>query len=94
MATQSKYEKSLLKSQEEKDQEGVSFKVKEAELTLQSDILATQKSLGKAKQRLTEAKEAYPLNTPEIQSAKSSVEGLEEGLKFLEALKEELFRTS
>ena len=57
---------------------------------MSSDILATKEALSDAKIKLEERKTTYPLDVNAIMSASSAVEGYEEGLKKLEALKEEL----
>jgi hypothetical protein len=63
----------------------------EVKLQLQSDILATKKSLGTSKKRLADEKGAYPFNASKVIELQLEVEGLEDGLKRLEKLEKELF---
>ena len=92
MATQvSKYKDRLQKSQQEKETEEVSFQVEEAEQQLQSDILATKKSAASKAKELNRLKDTFPLDSDAIIAAQVELEGLKDGLKRLEALKEELF---
>ena len=86
-----KYKELLLQSQEEKDQKDVQFQVEQAELQLQSDILATKQSLAKVKGSLEVNKSACPFNAADVVETQVAVESLEDGLKRLEALKVELF---
>lgn len=71
-------------------QKEVSRAVENAKLQLQSDILATQSALEDKKQELDDAKSTYPLNAITIVNLMTEVEGLEDGLKKLKALQEEL----
>lgn len=57
---------------------------------MQSDILATQSALEDKKQELDDAKTTYPLSAINIVNLMTEVEGLEDGLKKLKALQEEL----
>ena len=77
-------------SSEEQSQKEVSRAVENAKLQLQSDILATQSALEDKKQELYDAKTAYPLRSIDIVNLMTEVEGLEDGLKKLKALQEEL----
>lgn len=77
-------------SSEEQSQKEVSRAVENAKLQLQSDILATQSALEDKKQELDDAKTTYPLNAITIVNLMTEVEGLEDGLKKLKALQEEL----
>lgn len=77
-------------SSEEQSQKEVSRAVENAKLQLQSDILATQSALEDKKQELDDAKSTYPLNAVYIVNLITEVEGLEDGLKKLRALKDEL----
>ena len=77
-------------SSEEQSQKEVSRTVENAKLQLQSDILATQSALEDKKQELDDAKTTYPLNAITIVNLMTEVEGLEDGLKKLKALQEEL----
>jgi hypothetical protein len=58
---------------------------------LESDILATQKSLASKKRDLENAKNGSRLNSRAIIEIQLEVEALEDGLKRLNALKAELF---
>lgn len=77
-------------SSEELSQKEVSRAVENAKLQLQSDILATQSALEDKKQELEDAKTTYPLVAIDIINLETEVEGLEDGLKKLRALKDEL----
>ena len=77
-------------SSEEQSQKEVSRAVENAKLQLQSDILATQSALEDKKQELDDAKTTYPLRSITIVNLMTEVEGLEDGLKKLKALQEEL----
>ena len=77
-------------SSEEQSQKEVSRAVENAKLQLQSDILATQSALEDKKQELDDAKTTYPLRSINIVNLMTEVEGLEDGLKKLKALQEEL----
>lgn len=77
-------------SSEEQSQKEVSRAVENAKLQLQSDILATQSALEDKKQELGDAKTTYPLNAITIVNLMTEIEGLEDGLKKLKALQEEL----
>ena len=87
----SQYAKSLQKSSQEIESAEIGFKVKSAELQLQSDVLATKQSLAGKEKELARAKGAYPLNAQVIINLQIEVEGLNDGLKRMEALQEELF---
>lgn len=77
-------------SSEEQSQKEVSRAVENAKLQLQSDILATQSALEDKKQELEDAKSTYPLDAITIVNLQTEVEGLEDGLKKLKTLQEEL----
>ena len=77
-------------SSEEQSQKEVSRAVENAKLQLQSDILATQSALEDKKQELDDVKTTYPLKSIDIVNLMTEVEGLEDGLKKLKALQEEL----
>ena len=77
-------------SSEEQSQKEVSRAVENAKLQLQSDILATQSALEDKKQELDDAKSTYPLRSIDIVNLITEVEGLEDGLKKLKVLQEEL----
>lgn len=77
-------------SSEEQSQKEVSRAVENAKLQLQSDILATQSALEDKKQEFEDAKSTYPLDAVAIVNLQTEVEGLEDGLKKLKALKDEL----
>ena len=84
------YKKRELLSQEETSTQEVEFAVEDAKLQLQSDILATKKSLEIKKSELQDAKNTYPLNTEVIIDLVMEVEGLKKGIKMLTKLQEEL----
>ena len=84
------YKEKKALSSEELSQKEVSRAVENAKLQLQSDILATQSALEDKKQELDDAKTTYPLRSIDIVNLITEVEGLEDGLKKLKALQEEL----
>jgi hypothetical protein len=86
-----KYKQLLSQSDEQKNEQDTQFKVKEAELALNSDILATERSLSEAKRAVLIAKSTFPLDSQGILNAQSNVEAYENGLKKLNELKGELF---
>ena len=83
------YKKRELLSQEETSTQDVAFAVEDAKLQLQSDILATRKSLETKKAELQEAKTSYPLDAKRIVDLSLDIEGLEKGIKMLTKLQEE-----
>jgi archaellum component FlaC len=88
---QQKYKDLLGQTQDQKDQQELQFRVEEGEHQLSADLLATRRSLAAAKADLLKTKGSYPLNTKNIVDSQLKVEGLEDGIKRLEALKAELF---
>lgn len=91
MATPLKYSDRLAQSQQDKDQQDRAFQVEQAELQLQSDILATKRSLTEANSTLNTLKGAANFNSSAIIEQQGVVEGLQNGLKALEKLQKELF---
>ena len=87
----SKYKDLLQQSQQEKDAQQVEFQVEEAQQQLQADILATKRSLASSKQALLIAKSAQPFNSQKVIDHQLHIEGLEDGLRRLNGLLEELF---
>lgn len=84
------YKERKVLSSEEQSQKEVSRAVENAKLQLQSDILATQSALEDKRQELDDAKTTYPLNAVTIINLMTEVEGLNDGLMKLQALKDEL----
>jgi uncharacterized Zn finger protein (UPF0148 family) len=91
MAKSLKLRELLLQSDEEKKSEDVEYRVKQAELQLESDILATKQSLDESKKERAELVLAEPLDADSIIQKDIEIESLEDGLKRLNLLKEELF---
>ena len=83
------YKEKKLLSQEETGTQEVLFAVEDAKLQLQSDILATKRSLETKKAELEDAKTTYPLDSTKIVSLMEEVESLKKGIKSLEALQKE-----
>ena len=83
------YKEKKLLSQEETGTQEVLFAVEDAKLQLQSDILATKRSLENKKAELEDAKTTYPLDSSKIVSLMEEVESLKKGIKSLEALQKE-----
>lgn len=77
-------------SSEEQSQKEVLRAVENAKLQLQSDILATQSALEDKKQELEDIKSEYPLCAIDIINLEVEVESLEDGLRRLKCLKDEL----
>lgn len=88
---QLKYKDLLQQSQEEKDKQEIEFLVEEAKQQLESDILATNKSLATNKRKLLQQMSSIPLDSQSIINIQVEIEGLEDGLKRLNSLKEVLF---
>ena len=86
-----KYKDLLSQSQQEKDQLELSFRVEEAQHKLSADLLSTKRSLAEANLALMQAKSNYPLYPQDVINAQLRVEGLEDGIRRLEALQTELF---
>ena len=86
-----KYKELLQQSEEVKEGQEIQFKVEEALQSLQSDILATKKSLAKIRRDILKAKAEFPLNASKIIQLQTEAEGFEDGLKRLEELQAELF---
>ena len=83
------YAKKELLSEEELNQQEVSYMVDEAKLQFDADVLNTKRALATKKAELEEAKTSYPLDTLKIINLQIEVESLEDGLKRLEILKKE-----
>lgn len=75
---------------EESTQEQAEFCVEQTKLELQSDILATKKSLSEAEFKLEGFKTEYPLPINSIIDLQMEIEGLKKGLKCLENIQKEL----
>ena len=88
--TQLKLKELWSKSQEEVNQEELSFQLETAQLSLQSDILATRQSLAKAESKLKNTYLQKPFNASNIIAAKQEVNELTKGLEALKEL-EKLF---
>ena len=74
-------------SQQIQEQEEMLLEVRLAKIQLDSDILATEKSVGLAKKALNEALRTRPFNSQNIINAQYEVKGYEQGLKDLQQLK-------
>ena len=84
------YKEKKVLSEEEMSQETLEFALEDAALNLRSDILATKRSLSKAKKELAEAKTLYPLDVQYIMDKTAELEGWKTGLKTLLELQKEL----
>lgn len=84
------YQQILEQSDSQLEQEALVFRVANAKLQIQADLLEQQKALSLARQQL---KAVYfrPFNSSSIIDAKMVVKALENGLKELEELQAELF---
>ena len=87
----SKYAELLKQSDKEKDQSKINFKVEDAELSLQKQVLETKKKLSTERGNLSDYKSAFPLDVQAILNTQLKVEDLEDVLKRVEQLREELF---
>ena len=84
------YKTKELISQEEKSQEEVNYAVKSQKLQYQSNLLATERSLSEARNRLKIAKTEYPLDFEKIMDLLSDVESLQKGFNALKEIGKEL----
>jgi len=91
METQLKLADLLRQSDEERKNEDVSFEVKQTELQLNSDILATERSLAEAKKNRRDTILETPFSAEAVIKVDIEIESLTDGLKRLNALKTELF---
>ena len=76
----------IQQSQVEKDASAATFQAEEASLQLQSDLNATKKQLSVASRQVEAAKSANPFSSQNVITYQIQVEGLEEGVKRLEAM--------
>ena len=86
-----KYEELLNLSPAESAKAEIPYKVREAKLQLDSDILSTERSLSKAEEKLRKAKGSFPYNSQNIITAEIEVEMYTDGLKRLNKLLIEQF---
>lgn len=86
-----KYRELRQLSAEEQEEKVLQFQEREMGLQLQSDILATERSLEAKKQSLFKEKSRYPLDSQSIINLQIEIEGLEDGLNRLKVLSKELF---
>lgn len=86
-----KYKDLLLQSSQEREEQEVEFKVEEMHQSLDADILATKRSLASEKANLVRHKSSFPLDAQSVVNSQIKIEGLEDGLKRLNELREELF---
>lgn len=87
----SKYKDRLALSQEQVDSQQIQFKERKAKHGLDSRVLATEEKVADVQLKLDTAKGKNPLDVDTIVSLQQELEGYEDGLKRLKALKEELF---
>ncbi len=85
------YRALISRTEEEFINDEVDLRVEEAHQQLQLDRSATKRELLKAKKRLAEAESDYPFQTEAVVNAELKVEGLEKGLKKIEAIEARLF---
>ena len=83
-----KYADLLAQSSEEKSIEDRQYAVENAKLQLQSDTLATQRSLTNAKNERLTILRTVPLDFSELASKDSAIESLENGLERLNSYKD------
>jgi hypothetical protein len=91
MEKQLKYKDLLLQSDEEKKEADVVFTVEEARQSLESDILATKKSLATALKNRNRTIGKRKFDSQAIIAIDNEIEALQAGLEKLNALKTELF---
>jgi hypothetical protein len=87
--TRINYAKKELLSEEELNQQEVSYMVDEAKLQFDADVLNTKRALATKKAELEEAKTSYPIDTLKIINLQIEVESLQDGLNRLMELKKE-----
>ena len=90
MAKSLTYKQRLTQSQKERDSKALEHTVKEAKLQLQSDTLATEKSLLKKQEEVDNLKAAVPLDFSAIIKAQAELGGIQRGLDALNELGVEL----
>ena len=86
-----KYQQLRQKSQEEISQEQLSHEVEDNKLQLEADLRATQRQLTLEQRELESLKSAPRLDSEKILKRQDKIRGLQEGVKSLVALIEELF---
>lgn len=89
-----KYFVLLSQDQKQKDAEAVKFQVEEAELQLSADILETQRALAAAKSKMAGIKSSFPFDAKYAIEVAEEIKGYENGLKYLQEFKAELFTDS
>ena len=87
----SKFAQLLQQSPSERDSKDREYRVREAELQLDADILATERSIATAEKKYEEVVMATPFNSQNIINAKNQIEAAKAGLEALQELKAELF---
>lgn len=83
------YKTKKLLSEEQVAKSQVDYAVESTKLELQSNLLATKKSLEEAKAELDSLKKDYPLDLEAIVEVSLKVRDYEDGLKIIEALQKE-----
>ena len=83
------YKNKVLLSSEDVDNSKVEFAVEDAKLQLESNLLATKRSLAEAKEKLKNLKQDYPIDFQKIVNASNDIRDLEDGIKTLNSLKNE-----
>lgn len=82
--------KTLLESQEV-NKKDVEFAIRQAKLSVEADLLETEKSLATEEAKLEVLKTTFPLDAQGIVNKKSEIEGLKKGISAMKSLKKELF---
>ena len=84
------YKNKTLISGEEQEKREVEFLVEDQKLKFQSDFLEGKRQLARLRTGLEDAKTEYPLDVQKIVNIQLDIESLEDGLKRMEKLQEEL----
>lgn len=82
--------KSLLEASEV-NKKDVEFACRQAKLSLEADLLATEKSLASEEVELEVLKTTFPLEVEKIVEKQSKIENLKKGISATKKLKKELF---
>ena len=83
------YKTKKILSEETVEKSKVEFAVESTNLELQSNLLATKKSLEEAKSKLEDLKTSYPLNLQAIVDVTLEIRDYADGVEMIESLQKE-----